>query len=308
MITRKFLAILYASFILTACGLGHQDSPETNTYGTIIPNSTSKPNSQARVTHVIPYPQTKALTPALPIASTPSESCISYTNGSSVYLDEIPAFTIRQGPGCEYEAVTQSRLFKSNSLAFYNILGKQGDWLLVDLCNNARGWVFAPAIYDVNIHINPGNLPIFTPPATQVVSPTTAPLGESSEAKRTLISFFDFLHDRNYEKATKLFGGGYGNIIMWNPDLDIQDYPGLLKRACEQSGFQCFLRIRRVVKTEQVSPMEYHFTVEFIKEDGSLYHFRNIQDSNIANSQFLFRVVRDCNGKYFVTDWPFYTG
>jgi len=59
---------------------------------------------------------------------TPSEICPSYgAKGPSVYLDETPAFAVRQGPGCEYEPA-DSRLFKDNPLALFDILEKQGDW------------------------------------------------------------------------------------------------------------------------------------------------------------------------------------
>jgi len=296
------LFAVFTSLVLAACGLSRQDAPTVDAYKTITPSNTSEPGSQATETTVV----TPVLNSTLTATSTPVDTCASYTpNASTVYLDEVPVFILRQGPGCEYEAVTQSQLFKSNPLAFYKILGKQGDWLLVDLCNDRSGWLFAPAIHDVNIHINSDALSITTPVVTPAVSAENVSLGNAKEAKRTLVSFFNLLYERNYEEAARMFGGGYGTIIMWNPDLDAMDYPGLLKRACEQDGFRCFFRIKRIVKTEQISSMEYLFTVEFMKEDGSLYRFGNPQDNN---SKFSFRVVRDCDGRYLVVDWPIYTG
>jgi hypothetical protein len=50
--------------------------------------------------------------------------------------------------------------------------------------------------------------------------------------------------------------------------------------------------------------MEYHFIVEFVTETGSPY--QRPDNNDVLVSRFLFRVVKDCDEKYFVVDWPFY--
>lgn len=280
--------------MITACGLGYSASP--------IPTPTRLLTVTPSITPIQVQP---SATSSPPSTSTPKISCPSYGKGPNVYLDEVPAFAIRQGPGCEYEKA-YTMLVKENPIAFFDVLDKQGDWLLIDLCNNQQGWAFAPAIDDMNIHLYPYYLP--TSPVSQELTPTTivsmAEHESMEQAKDTLTSFFDYLYHKKYDEASKIFSGGYGVILRLDANLDAQDYPSLLKIACEDDVFQCALRVSQVVKEEQISPMEYHFTVELIKEDGSLY--QRPDNKNVMTSQFLFRVVKDCDGKYFVVDWPFY--
>lgn len=285
---KKILAFLWFSFGMVACG----------SIATASPTLPSVSSATVMATATFQSPTTIAV---IPYTSAPAELCPSYgINGPSVYLDEVPAFTVRQGPGCEFEAV-DSIPVKKDPLAFFDILEKQGDWLLVDFCSNQEGWVFAPAINDTNIHVDSENLPMS--PVTPEIS-STVDSASMEHAKNTLVSFFDYLSGKQYDEASRVFSGGYGIIIMWNADVDQQDYPVLLRTACEFNDFQCSLRVSRVVEEQQISPMEYHFMVEFIREDGSLY--QRPGNNDVMVSQFSFRVVKDCNEKYFVVDWPFY--
>lgn len=289
---KKILVFLWFSSIIAACGSGSPASP------------TAIPATPIATTPIVTsfLPQV-TVTSIIPYTLTPSEVCLTYgINGPSVYLDETPAFAIRQGPGCEYEA-THPVIIKNDHLAFFDIIKKEGDWFLVGLCNDQLGWVFAPAIDDINIHLDPDDFP-----ATAGVSPTQqTPRTDKraiEQAKNTLTSFFDLLYQKKYPEAAELFSGGYGMIIMWNSIVDPQDHSSLLSTACEFNDFQCSLRISRVVEEEQISPMEYNFIVEFIREDGSIY--QRPDNNGAESSQFSFRVVKDCNEKYFVVDWPFY--
>jgi hypothetical protein len=145
---KKILMFLWFSSMVAACSSASPTSPIAipTTPIAITPVVTSF-HPQVTVNSIIPY------------TLTPSEACPTDSiNDPSVYLDETPAFAIRQGPGCEYEA-THPMIVKNDSLAFFGILEKQGDWLLVDLCNDQQGWIFAPAIDDINIHLDPDDLP-----------------------------------------------------------------------------------------------------------------------------------------------------
>jgi hypothetical protein len=215
---KKFLSFLWFSLLLVACSPVSPDSP------------TPLPTKSVTITPIVTSLQPQE-TPNIVITytSTPSEICPSYgVNDPSVYLDETPSFTVRQGPGCEYEPA-DSRIIKDNPLTLFDILDKQGDWLLVDFCHNKQGWIFAPAIDDINIHLDSDDFPV-TPEASQ--AKLTSPANQSSinQAKDTLISFFDLLYNKEYEEAAELFSGGYGMIIMWNPDIDPQDHTSLLKK------------------------------------------------------------------------------
>ncbi len=128
-----------------------------------------------------------------------------------------------------------------------------------------------------------------------------------NEASDTLVTFFDLLYAKRYEEAVQLFAGGYGILINWNSDIDPQDFPSLLMRGCEWNGFICDLRVNQVIQAEQISPLEFHILVEFISEDGSIYQRYVPQGTNgTYNSHFTFHVVRDCEGRLWVVDWPFY--
>jgi hypothetical protein len=251
-----------------------------------------------------PLPSPVAATP-LPLPTpTPERSCPSH-DGPAVYLDEVPAFALRQGPGCEYAAAIP--VIRKDG-AFFDVLGKQGDWLLVDLCDGPQGWVFRPAIADMNSSIDPPDLA--TVPVTQEIPVQTlepkADRASMEHAKGTLIRFYDDLYHKRYDEASKIFAGGYGIVIMWNVIEDTRDYPFPLRTACELNDFDCTLRVVRVAREEQISPMEYHFTVEFIRKDGKLYQYQQPYMDNPAVSQFERRVVKDCNGAYLVVNWPFY--
>ena len=290
---KKILALFCFSLGIVACSSVSTASPTLSptVSATTAPTMTLQPEA--------------TLKSVIPDTSTPPQLCPFYgSNGPSVYLDEIPAFDIRQGPGCEFEAVP-SLPVKQDPLVLFDVLQKQGDWLLVDFCNNQQGWIFGPAIADTNIHVDSENLPVA--PGTQEILPTVPIVAnnESRErAKNVLVSFFDHLSSKKYAEASKVFSGGYGMILMWHPDVDTQDYPTLLRTACELDEFQCSLRVSRVVAEQQISPMEYHFIVEFVTETGNPYQRSNNND--VLVSQFLFRVVKDCNEKYYVVDWPFY--
>ena len=251
--------------------------------------------------------QTSLPTAALTLTPAPPQQVICGNNesGRKVYIDDAPAFAIRQGPGCEYDPI-QVEITKTDPLRFLDVLGIQGDWLLVDLCNDLQGWVFAPSVASMNIEIDTDQLPIIDPPATPANPPTAAPLLENSmdEARATLTRFIDFLNRKEYKAAAQIFSGGYGIAIMWNSDVDPNDHAELLMRACEWNGFQCFLRINRIVEEKQVSPMEYYFVLEFLRPDGELYQRNDAQNQPIT--RFGFRVVRDCDGRFLVVTWPFY--
>jgi hypothetical protein len=273
------------------------------------PKVTFSPNTPSHTLTLTPTPTEGPLQTAAPIplyTPTQTETCGHLPPDRSIYLDEYPAFSIRQGPGCEYEEF-QGKINKPNPITFLDVLGKHGDWLLVDLCNGMQGWVFGPAIDRMNLEVEMDDLPLLTPAPPSMTLPTSPPQNKKEaidQASKTLVTFFDLLYNKKYEQATKLFGGGYGVVINWNSDVDPDDYPALLMKGCEWNGFVCSLRIGKIIEAKQISPMEYHFIVEFIKDDGSLYQRRGANDTTV--SQFLFRVARDCNGEYFVVDWPFY--
>ena len=313
--------LIFLAILITSCASSQlSDQPGTpivpTIVHTIVPNTLTLQFTQTPKITFTPSPvrsssptgtSLQVTTSTITIPTAQPEICGSSLPGRSIFIDENPTFRIRQGPGCEYEEF-QGTIVKPDPLTFFNVLGKYNDWLLADLCNGKQGWIFAPAIADLNLDVALDDLPLITPVQTPAKPAASLSQNKSSaavdQASKTLISFFDLLNNQNYAEAVQLFAGGYGAAINWNPDVDPEDYPALLERACEWNGFQCFLRVSKIINAEQVSPMEFHFIVELINPDGSLYQRRGVNDTTVT--QFLFRVARDCNGKYFVVDWPFY--
>ena len=313
---KKILVLIVTVFVITSCRVDYFESTASPQISKpSIVSFTEKP--ELTITPAAPGIETPLVTHSKPdptsastqetISAPTEESCGVISNGRSVYLDEYPTFEIRQGPGCEYEELA-GKLVKPFPFLFFEVLGKQGDWLLVDLCENKQGWVFAPAIANINLDVVLDDLAVITPPPPSGISPTGLPDNQNEDsidqARKTLVTFFDHLYNKNYSDAVEVFGGGYGIVINWNSDVDPSDYPTLLMRGCEVNGFQCFLRVNRIIEEVQVSAMEYHFTVEFIMSDGTIYQRSGPNEETIT--QFTFRVARDCNGSFYVIDWPFY--
>ncbi|MBN1537248.1 MAG: hypothetical protein JW908_10995 [Anaerolineales bacterium] len=115
-------------------------------------------------------------------------------------------------------------------------------------------------------------------------------------ARQALIEFFQLLHDGDYRKATDLFGGSYEILIDMNPDIPSHDFAGLLENGCENNGFQC-KQVGEVIAEEQILPEEFHFTIEFINDDGSLFTLGSCcgEEATVdpIRSRFEFTVIKD---------------
>ena len=201
---------------------------------------------------------------------------------------------------------------KPDPLSFFNVLGGIGDWWQVDVYLDSPAWVFGPSIALNNRIGEMQAIPVLSSPSplpAGTVSPTPLTRQKAEEtASEVLITFFDHLRAREYAQAVRLFGGGYGIVRMWNEDVDPQDFQTLMLRGCEWNGFNCSLQVSQVLETEQISPLEYRIQVEFQTEAGDLFKFYNMADPDaLPKTSFTFTVIQDCDGKFYVIDWPIYT-
>lgn len=142
------------------------------------------------------------------------------------------------------------------------------------------------------------------PTATQV--PAT-PNGLES-ARESLIAFLSLLHAGRYGEATNYYGGTYDVLRDWNPDVVEDDHATLFKRGCIGNGLQC-LRIRIIVREEQVSPTEFRFIVEFMNDDGTVF-VRGLccgasEEDMPPQTQFTF-TVKKVDNSFLVQDLPVY--
>lgn len=151
--------------------------------------------------------------------------------------------------------------------------------------------------------------PLETSTACTTANTTETPLEGIEKAHNTLLSFFELLNQREYEKAAALYGGDYQGLRDWNSLLDPQDHVALLTNGCEINGLKC-LRVKSIVDEKALSLAEYHFTVEFMNQDGSLFVRGPCCGGNATDfppeSQFAYTVIRNCDGEFLVRELPVY--
>jgi hypothetical protein len=262
---------------------------------------TSHATTVAMATATTSSPPTKQTFPTLTPESTPEPYVI---------VDVI--MNVRNGPGTEFNVIGQIESQKK-----YLVIGKHVDWWLVDLGNHQSGWVYAPG----NVTRFFGNAdtvpdvaspPTPTPEIISACTPADKTETQSEglkKARNILTTFFELLNQREYEQAAALYGGDYQGLRDSNPLLDPQDHVALLTNGCEINGLQC-LRVKRVVDEKVVSLAEYHFTVEFINQDGSLFVRGPCCGGNATDfppeSQFAYTVIRSCAGEFLVLVLPVY--
>jgi len=217
---------------------------------------------------------------------------------------------VRGGPGTEFDVIGQIESQKK-----YSVIGKHVDWWLIDLGNHESGWIYAP----VSVTLFVGNeaaVSEITSPSTPTpiiiaactpANTTETPAEGMEKARSALVRFFEHLNHQEYEKAAMLYGGEYQGLREWNPLIEPQDHAALLKNGCEINGLQC-LQLKRIVTEKEVSLAEYHFRVEFVNENGSLFVLGPCCGGNATDmpprSQFDFRVIRNCEGKFLILELP----
>jgi hypothetical protein len=255
----------------------------------------------ATATATISSPPTKYISPTFTPEPTPE---------AYVIVDVM--MNIRNGPGTEFDVIGQIESQKK-----YPVIGKHIDWWLVDAGNRESGWVYAP-VNETRFFGNANAVPERTSPPTPTLEiiPVCTPASKSEtsseeleKARNALTSFFELLNQHEYEEAAALYGGDYQGLQEWNPLLNPKDHPALLQNACEINGLQC-LRVKRIVDEKLITLAEYHFTVEFTNQDGSLFVRGPCCGGNATDfppeSQFAYTVIKDCAGKFLVNDLPPY--
>lgn len=228
------------------------------------------------------------------------------------YLNVDVSMYVRNGPGFEFNVIGELKSQKK-----YLVLGKYVDWWLVDLGDHQSGWVYALA-EELNFFGNANAVPdrASPPTPTSEIIPACTPgnqtetsLEGSKKARSALTTFFQLLNQREYEQATELYGGDYQGLRDSNPLLGPQDYVALLTNGCEINGLQC-LQVKRIVNEQVVSRAEYHFTVEFLNKDDTLFVRSPCCGGSATDfppeSQFSYTVIRNCAGKFLVIELPVY--
>lgn len=224
---------------------------------------------------------------------------------------DVPMY-VRNGPGFEFNVIGEIESQKK-----YLVIGKHVDWWLIDLGNHQSGWINALAD-EISFFGNADAVADLASPATPTseIIPACTPIDTTetsseglNKAHNALTTFFELLNQREYEKAAALYGGDYQGLRDSNPLIDPLDYPALLKNGCEINGLQC-LRVKLIVDEQAISLAEYHFTVEFLNQDDSLFVRGPCCGGNATDfppeSQFAYTVIRNCAGEFLVLELPVY--
>ncbi len=130
-------------------------------------------------------------------------------------------------------------------------------------------------------------------------------------AREALSVYFDLLSRQQYHLAMAYHGSGYQGLQDWNPDVNPEDYQGLLKRGCEIS-WQC-LKIKYFLSEQKVSDFEFKFIVQFEKPGWSQGHrdvfekpnFQDLDNQKLGKTNFEY-VVRKIDNKFVVITSPVY--
>ena len=145
-------------------------------------------------------------------------------------------------------------------------------------------------------------------PISSTAAPPTSLPSTASEAHETLIKFFSLLNTKQYAEADTLYGGDYEQLEIFSSDADPSDHARLWANACELAGLQC-LEVRTAT-FKVLQGDTYIFQVEFSNPDGSLFVLGPCCGANETEmppvSQFEYKVTRNSNGKFVVTDLPPY--
>ncbi len=141
----------------------------------------------------------------------------------------------------------------------------------------------------------------------QVAAPPSSPEDAARDALR---GFFAALHDRRYTDAVSLYGGPWHTMRDHNPSLPPNDFPALMRNACETNGASCLLP-RTITLEQAISETEFRFLVEFQYDDGSVFIRGPCCGASPSDdppqSLFPYLVVKDSQGYFLVTDMPPYT-
>ena len=140
--------------------------------------------------------------------------------------------------------------------------------------------------------------------------PATEEYNDEQLALQALVAFLDSLHNGRYEEATQYYEGTYEIMIDHNPNVDPSNQAALMKNACTINGAQC-LEVKSAGLDRTISPTEFSFKVEFINGDGTLFVRGPCCGGNETDSppqsSFIFKVIKDIEGKFWVMELPPYT-
>lgn len=133
---------------------------------------------------------------------------------------------------------------------------------------------------------------------------------EVALAQEALVTFFDKLAAGRYAEAIDYYGGDYGVLTGWNPDVEADDHATLWRNGCSVNGLNC-LATRSVTPSGFLTGEVYLFSVDFSTREGKQFVLGPCcgvtETEQPPRTFFDIRVVRGEDGVYRVIDLPPYT-
>jgi hypothetical protein len=105
------------------------------------------------------------------------------------------------------------------------------------------------------------------------LEPAITEKDESEKAKNALITFFDYLNENEFEKASGLFSSDetdWESIKVYSPEDEASNKAKILENYCEAVG-TCLKA--KILEAKQTANYEYNLVVQFLNKDGSIYIF-----------------------------------
>jgi len=130
------------------------------------------------------------------------------------------------------------------------------------------------------------------------------------EAGKTLISFFNYLHDEQYDKAVPLFepggNGSWEGLASFSLAEDRNDKGKVLANYCRAVG-TCVRA--KIVNVKKVDVNKYRFRMQFLKDDGNIFELGaccgESEEDMTPQREFVYFVDR-IEGLYKVRTPPVY--
>jgi hypothetical protein len=142
----------------------------------------------------------------------------------------------------------------------------------------------------------------------ELITPTPSTPNDLKSAREALIAFFSLLHAQRYSEATNYYGGTYDTLRDWNPVVARDDHATLFRKGCTMNGLRC-LKIRAIMREEQVSPTEFRFMVEFMNDDGTVFMCGpccGATETEMPPQAQFSLTVKKVDSRFLVQDLPVY--
>lgn len=139
------------------------------------------------------------------------------------------------------------------------------------------------------------------------IAPAPRQTAELRDAQMTLTSFFRLLHDGRYEQAGPLYGGNLDDLSGFIQPETPRDAASVLRDACQ---ILVCVPAKRIAWSQQITPGEFYFGVEFAGRDGTSSFVRGpccgATEAEMPTQSVFYYTVKLRDGRLRVMEPPVY--